>query len=376
MTTNNLIKIGKIFLKPFPLGFRFFLIKTINVIRLKRNQRLKTPTSVVFFITSKCNLRCDHCFYWRELNKKQDELTLEQIKKIVNSFKDSNGIVLTGGEPFLRGDLFDVCKILDKKFRKLIIATNGYFPAKVYNVTSNILNECNFSAVTIQISIDGLKRIHNMVRGADNSFGNAIRTLRILKKLEKKFNNLDVEVITTISNKNYSNIEKLVKYLLQFKVPHKFVLTRGYDYGVYNLNKTISSEINPKKDVFVSIDKLKGLYGKLEDINNNSTFKFWTRYQQLFFEYSIKIIKKKKKILKCHAGTVDGVIYENGDVSLCEFTKPIGNLKETNYNFHKLWTSRKANLIREKVKNCFCIQGCNLSTSISFDDKSIFELTK
>jgi len=376
MTINNLIRMMKLFLTLCPSRFRFILIKTINTIRLNHIQRLKTPTSVIFFITNKCSLKCSHCFYWKKLNKKQDELTLEQIKKIVNSFKDSDGIVLTGGEPFLRKDLFDVCRILDKKFRKLSIATNGYCSGRVYDVTSNILSGCNFSTVTIQISLDGLKKTHNMIRGVNNSFENAIRTLKELKKLEKKFSNFNVEVITTISNENYRHIEKLVKYLLQFKIPHKFALTRGSDYGVYNLNKVISNEINPKNEVFVTIGKLEDLYNKLKDINNNSSYKFWTRYQQLLFEYSIKIIKKRKKILKCYAGKVDGVIYENGEVSFCEFTKPIGNLKDTNYDFYKLWNSRKANLIREKIKNCFCIHGCNLSTSIVFDTKSIFELTK
>lgn len=376
MTLTSLIKMGKIFLKLSPLRLRFILIKIINDIRLKRNQRLKTPTSVVFFITGECNLRCSHCFYWKESNKKKNELNLKQIKKIVHSFRDSGAIVLTGGEPFLREDLFDICRILDKKFRKLMIATNGYYTKRIYKIINSVLNECNFSDVTIQISVDGLKKIHNKIRGSNNSFDNAIKTLRMLKKLEQKFSNFDVETITTISKENHKNLGELVKYLLQFRVPQKFILTRGSDYGVYHLNEAVSKEINPKKDVFLSSDKLGCIYLGLRYLNDNSSYKFWTRDQQLLFEYSIKIMKNEKKVISCYAGRVDGVIYENGDVSFCEFTKPIANLKETNYNFYKLWTSRKANLIREKIKNCFCIQGCNLSTGIAFDTQSIFELTK
>ena len=39
------------------------------------------PVNLIFFVTSRCNLLCKHCFYWDELNKKSGELTFEEIER-------------------------------------------------------------------------------------------------------------------------------------------------------------------------------------------------------------------------------------------------------------------------------------------------------
>lgn len=376
MIFDDALKICKVLLKLFPARVRPALIKMGNNLRLKRIERLKTPTSIVFFVTNKCNLKCNHCFYWGELNTKKEELVLEQIKKITNSLKDCYSILLTGGEPFLREDLVEVCEILDDRFRTLKIATNGFISERIFQVTSNILHRCNFYDVSVQLSIDGPRAIHDKIRGVANSFENTIKTLKALKGLEKKFHNFRVEVGITVSKENYKSVEKLVKYLLEFRVPISLLLTRGNDYGVYGLCKGISTKINPKKDIFIPKDELENLYKKISRLNDCSDYKFMTEHQKLLLEYSIKMIKNKEKILNCYAGKVDGVIYENGDVSFCELVKPIGNLKETDYDFYKLWNSKKANLMREKIKSCFCIHGCNLSTNIALDTNSMIKLMR
>ncbi len=376
MIFDKVFRIGKGLIKIVPSGARNNLITIMNKIRLKRIEQIKTPTSIVFFITGRCNLRCKHCFYWKELNQKKTELNLNQIKKITNSFRNSYGILLTGGEPFLRTDFLDICKILNRKFKSVRVATNAFLPENIYNTVKDTLNQCKFSDFRVQISIDGPEEIHNKIRGLNSSFKNAIQTLKMLKKLEKDFKNFKVEVGITVSKVNYKHVEDLIKYLLRFRVPIDFLLTRGCNYGVYGLSKDISTQINPKEAVFISIKELESFYKNIVKLNDNSDYKFLTKYHQLLLEYSIYMLKNKKKIVKCYAGKVDGVIYEDGAVSLCELTKPIGNLAETNYDFYKLWNSKKANVMREKIRNCFCIHGCNLSTNIALDTKSIIRLLK
>ena len=78
--------------------------------------------------------------------------------------------------------------------------------------------------------------------------------------------------------------------------------------------------------------------------------------------------------MDCVAGAYDGVIFPNGDVSLCEFTKPFGNLKETNYDFYKLWSSKKAGNMRKRIRSCACIHSCNLIDSMTHDKDKLFRL--
>lgn len=94
----------------------------------------------------------------------------------------------------------------------------------------------------------------------------------------------------------------------------------------------------------------------------------------IFFVLVFKIIAKRLIVLLCLAGYIDGVIFPNGDVALCEFTKPFINLHDFNLDFNKLWNSSKTEQMRHKIQECFCTHPCNLSTSMSFDPNSIKRL--
>ena len=86
------------------------------------------PVSLVFFVTSKCNLLCRHCFYWEELNNGKDEFTLEEIERISLSLPNLLTVSLTGGEPYLRPDLPEVAAALERNSgaRNIQIPSTGY----------------------------------------------------------------------------------------------------------------------------------------------------------------------------------------------------------------------------------------------------------
>ncbi len=66
------------------------------------------PVNLIFFVTSRCNLLCTHCFYWEELNKRKNELELDEIERVSRSLPNLLSVSLTGGEPYLRPDLPDI----------------------------------------------------------------------------------------------------------------------------------------------------------------------------------------------------------------------------------------------------------------------------
>jgi MoaA/NifB/PqqE/SkfB family radical SAM enzyme len=74
----------------------------------------KGPFHLLFYPTSRCNLHCEHCFnYDRQDNLegntgKKDELTLEEIGLISSKMGHLKTLTVTGGEPFLRNDIFEI----------------------------------------------------------------------------------------------------------------------------------------------------------------------------------------------------------------------------------------------------------------------------
>ena len=104
------------------------LIYPIWIEKFKKNQ---TPSQIIFFITNMCNMRCKHCFYWKNLNTEEGEMSLEEIRKFALSLKNPMNISLTGGEPFLRKDLVEICKILANDGNVKYYNQHQWFPPKI-----------------------------------------------------------------------------------------------------------------------------------------------------------------------------------------------------------------------------------------------------
>ena len=70
-------------------------------ITAKGYQPLPSPPFLILFINSICNQKCDHCFYWRNLNRK-DDLTRDELFALSDQLGRIENLNLSGGEPFLR----------------------------------------------------------------------------------------------------------------------------------------------------------------------------------------------------------------------------------------------------------------------------------
>ena len=76
------------------------------------------PLQLVLFVTSRCNMRCDHCFYLDEINdSSRTELSIEQIETLAKELGGLNWVALSGGEPYLRKDLVEIIQAFYKHSR-------------------------------------------------------------------------------------------------------------------------------------------------------------------------------------------------------------------------------------------------------------------
>ena len=129
----------------FYIGLKYFGYKFFNK---------KSPIYGSADIINVCNLHCTHCYWW--LNRKEnEELTVEQWKKIIDEkFKKNHIFIVTlvGGEPTMR---MDVVKLFVKEFpKRACVVSNGTFPLeKIKNL------------YFYWISIDGTQQVHDSIRG-------------------------------------------------------------------------------------------------------------------------------------------------------------------------------------------------------------------
>jgi radical SAM protein with 4Fe4S-binding SPASM domain len=82
------------------------------------------------------------------------------------------------------------------------------------------------------------------------------------------------------------------------------------------------------------------------------------------------IFKEDRYVIPCLAGNISCIMTETGDLYPCEIlNKKIGNIKDSNYDFKKLWHSKEAEKIRRYIKNtrCYCTYECAITTNILFN---------
>ncbi|HYK58789.1 MAG TPA: radical SAM protein [Bryobacteraceae bacterium] len=92
-------------------------------------RNLPSPPVLILFINSICNQKCEHCFYWRNLNRK-DDLSKDEIFALSRSLGRIENLNLSGGESFLRAEFGEICRqfIRQNQVRQIYIPTNGTSP--------------------------------------------------------------------------------------------------------------------------------------------------------------------------------------------------------------------------------------------------------
>lgn len=352
-----------------PKAVKEIPIDIVNQVRKYSVSRLKTPRQLTFFVTNRCNARCKHCFYWKELNKSKD-LELREIRKITKSMGKVDSLLISGGEPFLRKDLYDIIVMFNRtnKTKDVTIPTNGSLTTDIEQTVRRILTNTKMR-ISLPISLEGLNEKHDSIRGVKGIFKKAVTTAMVMKRVNSK--RLKCYFTITVNNKNYKEIPKFIEFSKKLGLPISFNYVRDSSRDVFGIDKSLANDFTPREDGYYikdpekleSINKLIDSNVKADDIPK--------RLNKLGRLVIVDVRKNKKRLLKCLAGKLDGVLYPNGEVAVCEFLRPIGNVKDFDYNFEKLWNSEKANNMRAKIKQCFCTHSCNINRSMMYDSRYI-----
>ncbi|MCK5164969.1 MAG: radical SAM protein, partial [Desulfobacula sp.] len=159
---------------------------------------------VAWETTRRCNLACKHCRavaedhpYDNELDTNASFRLLEQIKEVGDPI-----IILTGGEPLLRDDIFDIAAFGSKLGLRMVMAPNGTL------ITRDIAEKMKKSGIKrISVSLDGsTPETHDTFRGLENAFKNSIRGIKIAKQAGIEF-----QINTTITKTNLDQIPKILE---------------------------------------------------------------------------------------------------------------------------------------------------------------------
>ena len=294
------------------------------------NISLDFPLKVQWKITNRCNLHCKHC-YLGDLDF--FELKDKDLMEITEKLSRSNvfEVTLTGGEALMVKSLPKIVAYLIKKNIKVNIFTNALLLKSFNEKIERELNYTPIKELDFFVSLDGMKKSHDLIRG-NGTFDKTIENVSFMIKKGYR-----VTTNSVLSKLNYKELPKLYKYLHDLGV-YKIQISNLVDSG----NATSDMKLTNKEqelfndklvEVLSTLDNgAKLLYAKMPDEQDTS---------------NVYVIDKQgKKYLqqenwKCSAGIGKCTIDYTGEVYCCPFIKDysLGNLLDN--NFDEIWNNKK-----------------------------------
>lgn len=175
---------------------------------------------LIFWETTKgCNLRCIHCRAAASDYMSPDDLSTKEGLELIDQIRSFSKpiLVLSGGEPLYRKDIFEIASYGTERGLRMVLATNGTL------VTKEIAKRIVESGIKrVSISIDGGKSsTHDGFRKIPGSFDDAMRGLSNLKEL-----GMSLQINTTIARHNYRELPEILNLALRLGVDalHTFLL--------------------------------------------------------------------------------------------------------------------------------------------------------
>ncbi|MCP4912746.1 MAG: radical SAM protein [Oligoflexia bacterium] len=327
----------------------------------KLGESISGPIQGTLCLTYNCNLHCEMCdlpLRHKNLEAKNESFNLDQYYKIIDDFAaiGTSGMAISGGEPMLHKDLYQIIKYIRKNEMMVQMTTNGWF------ITPDTAQELYQSGINvISISLDGATaQTHNKIRKNEQSFQKAIEAIKILNQVRTKNNaSFKINISSTLGKNNYSEAIELVQLAkslgadyIGFMPVHE--IAPDLDNHDYSLNNESDLE-----SLFKTVDQLIKI--KKEDDFIETSVAYLKMFKSFY--------QNEKLPIPCLAGYTTLVVDCYGEVFPCfafyEMKKSWGNIKEK--GLKAFWDSYDLKIKREKIKACReCYWNCQVETNLLY----------
>ncbi len=307
---------------------------------------------VVWNMTHQCNLRCKHCYINADENTKNKELSTKEAEYFIDDLAQMKVpvLLLSGGEPLLRDDIFHLGRFATDRGLRVILSTNGTL---ISPAIAEAIKKAGIQYVGV--SMDGLMAEHDDFRGVPGSFQEAIQGIRNAARI-----GLKTGIRFTIHKDNESALPGILDIVENEAIPrfcmyHLVYSGRGRDI----MKKDCSLEAK-RKTMDLLIKKTmefneKGIKTELLTVDNHADGAYIHHYLK---NHDPKRASEVMDLLKMHGGCSAGTKFSNvdplGNVHPCQFWQHVdlGNVKER--KFSEIWNDPDNTFLegmRNKQKN-------------------------
>jgi len=304
------------------------------------------PLNYTLLISTQCNSRCKTCNIWKQ---KHNELKIGEWKKTLQSLGASPFFVtISGGEPFLAPHLVDLCCLVFQICQPnvLTIPTNSLLWRVIPKKVEAILKLAEKTKVVINLSLDGVGESHDETRGIKGSFAAFEKNYQNLSKLKKNYQNLTIGIHSVISKFNVKDADELFDYAFSLE-PDQYITEIAEERAELG---TVGLSITPSYQEYSKA--INGLTRRLRKRKFKGLAKITKAFRLEYYQFVKKWLKGEKTRMKDYAGWASCEISSWGEVwPSCIDAINLGNLRDVNCDFAKIWFGQKAQKFRKEYQN-------------------------
>ena len=282
-----------------------------------------TPMLIAWEVTRSCMLACKHCRAAAQRTPYPDELTTDECFALLDNIASFAKpiIILTGGEPMLRPDIYDIAKYAGELDMRVVMAPCG---ALIDDESAAKILDSGIRHISI--SLDGATaESHDEFRGVDGAFESSLRGIEAAKRAGLSF-----QVNTTITQDNLDEVEDILNLAIELgaSVFNPFLLVptgRGRELA--------HREISPEQYE----QTLRWLAGQQNRGDIRIRVTCAPHYQRVIRQLGIRTDEARQP-KGCMGGQSFAFISHRGKVQICGFLDTeAGDLREENLDFKRIW---------------------------------------
>jgi MoaA/NifB/PqqE/SkfB family radical SAM enzyme len=327
------------------------LLKAVVYNVARQTGRLRPrPLNLTFSVSYQCNARCKTCNVWK---KRVDDLTLAEYESIFAGLGSSvYWATFSGGEPFLRPDLIDIVVACYDRCRPSIITipTNGLLRKRILEGVARLSRHARDSKIVINFSLDGIGARHDELRGVPGNYEKLREVYRALRAAAHS--NVTVGIHTVVSRLNATEIPAIRHHVRTEFAPDSFITEVAEERLELD---TIGLDITPTPEAYATV--AADLAADIDSTPASGLPAVIQAFRREYYHVVQQTLIEQRQVLPCYAGLASAHIAPNGDVwTCCTRAEPMGNLRDSAFDFTKVWNSARADDLRGSIRRgeCFC----------------------